>query len=251
MKTFFVKFTLSVSLVAIFHNPASAGYLEDVAAGNVQSTQPTSAASSPEATKPLTAPLLKCAKNYGRVVMEDKTSPIMQHYFIRVKLPEAALSPTIRHAIKQAGCFTLVEAGTAGVKSKLRVEMMQPTLSSVNTAATVGLSMIPIWGTLAASANQRRALNELHFSSAMVSLTVIDTETGEEVAAVVGQGKSEDTSLGVALLGINTPDILSGDIGNNVSLQVIATEFADGFNKLVPLMDKQNQKSSGTTEGKK
>ena len=250
MNTYFHNLASTLLLFVLFVGTASADITDLV---NSTPTATTSAASAPEAAKSTTpvvdtSKLLHCAKNYGRVILEDKSSQMMSHYLTRVKLPSTILAPTFRHAAKQAGCFTLVEPGTPGVKLKLKLEMSPPELgNNYQAGRSIGTSVaaahVPlVGGFLASFARQQEAkkIYELHFSTAMVTLTIVDMESGEEVVSVLGQANSDDASLGAALIATDTPDILSGDIGKNISTQVIATEFADGLNKLVPAMDKLN-----------
>ncbi|MCK9344716.1 MAG: hypothetical protein M0P64_01165 [Candidatus Pacebacteria bacterium] len=224
-------------LFVLFVGSASADITDLV---NSTSATP-SAASAPEAAKPAASALSKCAKNYGRAVLEDNSSKSLSFMFNRVGLPFPMVDVTVRHAVKQAGCFTLVEPGTAGVKFKLKMEMAQPVIGNSYNAVTAGaVRRIPLFGGLLAQKEMSRGMHDLRFTEAMVTLSVVDMETGESIASVLGQAKSDDTNLGVALMAVDTPDVLSGEISKNISMQVIATEFADGFNKLVPAMDKLN-----------
>lgn len=216
----------------------------------------TPAASAPEAAKPSapvfdTTRILHCAKNYGRVILDDQPSPVIPAWFVRVNLSSEMLKPIMRHAAKQAGCFTLVDSGTPGVKLKLKVETAPPTVTinqNTHSGAHLSLWAIPFVGGMIANSideknraeDKKNRQTNWYFADAMVTMTVINTETGEPLASVYGQAKSEDTSLGAILLSIDTPDILAGEMSNNLSIQVIATEFADGFNKLVPAVDKLN-----------
>jgi len=227
-------FTLS-----LFVSPASAGYLDDVGASTPSSTTP--AASAPEAAKPAavdTSKLLRCAKNYGRVMLDEVPSPVLPAWFQRVNSSATLVPPTLQHAVKQAGCLTLVEKGTAGVRLKLKVEVTPPTVTESSEYKGSVLDYTP-FGLFVSNVDRRGAVTYF-FSEAQVMMTIVDTTTGESLAFVIGNGKAEDVSLGAALLSVNTPAVLSSEASKSISMHVVASAFADAMNQLVPVMDKLN-----------
>lgn len=241
MKKFF--YITLVFAISLFTSSAYAGYLDDVGA-STPSTSATPAASAPEAAKPAavdTSKLLHCAKNYGRVILDEVPSPVLPAWFQRVNSSATLVPPTLQHAVKQTGCLTLVEKGTAGVRMKLKVEVPPPTVSEVSRKKENGaLGVIRLFVPVPISSGNSTESPTYFFSEAQVMMTIVDTTTGESLAFVIGNGKAEDVSLGAALLSVDTPAVLNSEASKSVSMQVVASAFADAMNQLVPVMDKLN-----------
>lgn len=222
---FFQKFVL-VFLLS-FATLASADFLSDQ--GISPSASAASGASAADASKKAEAKgiaLRQCTHQLVASFEMKDVPPEYPYYFNQFGFSSDLIGPLTRYTLGKTECFKLVpprEAATAAYAVKVSVLSISAGYD-VTAADKIKMSFNPFYKL------------QPKFNSVQLSMTVIDLNTGDPIATVVGNGTSEDLITGAEFLS-KSSDLYSAT-SNSVAGQVLAGALIDASNKVVAIVEK-------------
>lgn len=178
-------------------------------------------------------PLAQCAKDYGTISVEERPATAEQNQvFTQAGFSPDLVIPLARHTISSSKCFTIAGRDAPRASWALRVSVQNPnTVADVSAGAQLGRGFASWLGI------QNRAQDPILLVSVQVTMTVVDLETGEPIASVIGNGAKDNIATGSLLLS-TAKGALANQASQTPATQTVAAGFVDALNQVAELMNK-------------